>query len=139
MNRSEYLLWLRKASGAGSGRGRPQGRNRYRKEEKRDCGTGDRQRKSDIRGGISLHTDTVADEKLIYHVVKSAYQHGNDAWDSESGHQMIDRFTAKRVFVLIFQKNILLFLCTGKKIDAPVKKTDALLFIIHVIVPKVKS
>ena len=108
-------------------------------EEKRDCGTGDRQGKSDIRSGISLHTDTVADEKLIYHVVKSAYQHGNDAWDSETGHQMVDRFTAKRVFVLIFQKNILLFLCTGKKIDAPVKKTDALLFIIHATVQKVKS
>ena len=46
-----------------------------------DCRTGSRKRKRNIRCCISQHSHTLTNENLIYNIVKSCYQHGNNAWN----------------------------------------------------------
>ena len=51
--------------------------------QKGDGSTDDREGKSHVGCGISKHTDTSADEKLIDDIVKCTDQHGNDAGNCE--------------------------------------------------------
>lgn len=60
--------------------------------------------KSDVGGSVSLHTDAVADEELVYHIVEGAHEHGDDTGNGEAGHQMVDRFHAQGIFMLFVQR-----------------------------------
>ena len=49
-----------------------------------DRGTDHNERKGNIRGGISKHANASSNEKLVYHIIQGADQHGDNAWNRKA-------------------------------------------------------
>jgi len=55
------------------------------------------QREGNVGGGVTQHTDAVADEELVHHVVQSTDQHSDDAWHRKLPQQSADFFRTQRI------------------------------------------